>query len=100
MGGMEIDKDGTVKPDGRLFFGGDYILNDNSVFTLVIQGTENGKPIEKINLVAKTERSARMETNKISPMIKYNKPRFITIEKLKEAENKRDLVAGTNSNGF
>ena len=99
MSGFEITKDThLVIENGRLFFGGNYILEfSTDRYMFVNQGTRNNEPIERIPLNARTQRKARRETNLMSPIIKADKPRFITEAELKAKQEKQNAVKGTNA---
>jgi len=86
MSGFEIEENGKIIPQGQIFFGADFILQNHDDFELIIQQVRNGAQTEKIKLAAKTERQARRETNKINPMWKtaYSKPSFIDINRYNE----------------
>ncbi len=98
MSGLEIENNGKVIPKGQIFNGADFVLK-NSVFIsdktgdymLIIQHVRNGEPTKNKMLKAKTERSARIEINKINPMYKSQKPYFINrdryLAKLKEQKD-------------
>lgn len=100
MGGLEIGKtDHLVIDNGRLFFGGDYILEKSPTeFVFINQNTENGQPIKEIPLNADSQRKARRETNLMSGYIKASKPSFITLERLDAEKKKQNEKAGTNAN--
>lgn len=79
MGGLEIDKTGEVISHGQIFFGSDFIVKyENGTSKLFIQNVANGEPTKTVNLKGKTDRSLRIETNKINPQYKHQKPRIIT----------------------
>ncbi len=98
MSGLELDENNKVLAKGQIFNGADFILK-NSVFEsdkagdymLIIQSVRNGEPTKNIMLKAKTERSARIEINKINSMYKHQKPYFINrdryLAKLKEQKD-------------
>lgn len=92
MDGFQISKDGKIIPDSQIFFGSDFILKNNDDFELIIQHVRNNEQTQKIKLAAKTERSARIEINKINPSWKdaYSKPRFVNIQELEAKILKRD----------
>lgn len=79
MSGFEIEQNGKVIPEGQIFYGANFILEKETGFILIIQQVKNGDKINKTPLKAKTQRSARMEINKLFPVFKgaYSKPRFI-----------------------
>ncbi len=100
MSGFEIAKDGKVLSQGQIFFGADFVLKNNDEYTLIIQHVRNLEQIQKIKLQAHTDRSARIEINKINPSWKtaYSKPSFIDISRYNEELEKQKLKAGSNSN--
>jgi hypothetical protein len=99
MSGLELDEKGKIKDKGQIFYGADFVLK-NSVFEsnkagdymLIIQSVRNGEQTKNKMLKAKTERSARIEINKINSMYKHQKPRFINrdqyLAKLKDQKEK------------
>ncbi len=97
MSGLELEK-GKVLAKGQIFNGADFVLKNSVLesdkigdYMLIIQSVRNGEQTKNIMLKAKTERSARIEINKINPMYKHNKPYFINRErylaKLKEQKD-------------
>ncbi len=92
MEGLQIDEDHKVIKDGRIFFGSNFILNKGSSFEFIVQSLPVEKSTYKIELQAKTERSARVELNKMFPQLRhaYSKPRFVSLQELAAAIKKRD----------
>ena len=105
MSGLELDEKGKVIPKGQIFNGADFVLKNSVLesdkigdYMLIIQSVKNGEKTINKMLKAKTERSARIEINKINSMYKHNKPYFINrdryLAKLKEQKDH----AGKNYN--
>ena len=92
MYGMQIDENHKVIPNGRVFFGSNFILDKGGSFEFIVQSLPVDQQTKKIELKAKSQRSARVELNKMFPQLRnaYAKPRFVTIEELEEAIQKRD----------
>jgi len=80
MAGLEIDKKThEIISHGQIFFGGDFIVKyENDTAKLFIQNVRNGEPTKTIDLKGQTDRSIRIETNKINPRYKTQKPRIIS----------------------
>jgi len=103
MSGLELDEKGKVISKGQIFNGADFVLKNSVVdceckpcnndidYMLIIQHVRNGEQTKNIRLKAKTERSARIEINKINSMYKAQKPYFIArdryLAKLKEQKD-------------
>lgn len=98
MGGLEITQDGLVIPNGKIFFGGDFILDQGDKFTLILQQVKNGSPVEKIPLKANTQRKARMEINKLDPRFKWSKPAFMPYQRYADELAKQESQAGEQHN--
>lgn len=81
MKGLEIDiKTHEIISHGQIFYGGDFIVQyENGTYKLIIQTVRNGEPTKTMDLKGKTERSIRIETNKINRNYKDRKPRIISI---------------------
>ena len=91
MHGFQVDENHKIIPNGKVMFGGDFILDKGGSYDLVIQRLPEGESVKKIELNATSERSARIEVNKINPGYKgHNKPDFVTVEKLQQVIAKRD----------
>lgn len=91
MHGFQVDENHKIIPDGRVMFGGDFILDKGGSYDLIIQRLPEGEKVKSIPLKAKSERSARIEINKINPGYKcHNKPDFVTVERLTQIIEKRD----------
>lgn len=92
MHGFQIDENSKIIKDGRVRFGGDFILDKGDSFEFIIQRLPVDEKTRVIKLQAKTQRSARMELNKMFPQLRsaYSKPDFVTIEKFNETIKKRD----------
>ena len=83
MSGLELEK-GKVKAKGQIFNGADFVLKNSVLesdkvgdYMLIIQSVRNGEQTINKMLKAKSDRSARIEINKINPMYKHQKPYFI-----------------------
>lgn len=95
MSGLEITNDGKIIQNGQVFFGSNFILQKETGFILIIQSVRNGEKPQKFPLQAKTQRSARMEINKMFPQFKnaYSKPRFIeSLRYLAELEKQAEQL--------
>ena len=91
MHGFQVDENHKIIPNGRIRFGGDFILDKGGSYELIIQRLPEGESIKKIELKATSERSARIEINKINLGYKgRNAPDFVTVEKLQQIIAKRD----------
>lgn len=92
MDGQQIDENHKIIKNGRLMFGSDFILNKGNSFEFIIQNIAVNEKTRKIELDAKTQRSARMELNKMFAHLRhaYSKPRFVSIEELEAKILKRD----------
>ncbi len=100
MSGFQIAKDGKIMQDGQILFGADFVLINNDEYTLFIQHVRNNEQTQKFTLKAKTQRSARIEINKINPSWKtaYSKPYFVDIAKYNEKLAEQKQKAGGISN--
>lgn len=100
MSGFQIDKAGKIIPEGQILFGADFVLKNNDEYTLFIQHVRNNEQTQKTELKAKTQRSARIEINKINPSWKnaFSKPYFVDITKYNEKLEEQKLKAGSISN--
>ena len=92
MNGQQIDEDHKVLKNGRVMFGSDFILDKGDSFEYIIQNMPVNEKTRKIELKAKTQRSARMELNKMFAHLRhaYSKPRFVSIQELEAKILKRD----------
>ena len=100
MYGLQIDENRKVLPNGRVMFGSNFILDKGGSFEFIIQSLPTDKETQKIPLKAKTQRSARMELNKMFPRLRdaYSKPRFVSIEQLEAEIIKRDEAIKEEAN--
>jgi len=93
MAGYEITNNGKILPNGRVFFGANFILKSARGYDFIIQQTKSGK-LQTIELKAKSDRSARIEINKLYPGLRnsYHKPRFVDFSTWNAENMKRDAT--------
>jgi hypothetical protein len=94
MYGLEIDKKTSeIISHGQIFYGADFIVKyENGTYKLIIQTVRNGEATKSIDLKGKTDRSIRIETNKMFPRFKSHKPRIISISQYFEKLNQQNGV--------
>ena len=100
MNGQQIDENHKIIKDGRLMFGSNFILDKGDSFEFIIKQLPVNEKTRKIELKAKTQRSARMELNKMFAHLRhaYSKPRFVSIEELAAKIQKRDEAITQEAN--
>ena len=94
MKGLEIDKKThEIISHGQIFYGADFIVKyENGTYKLIIQTVRNGEATKSIDLKGKTDRSIRIETNKMFPRFKWRKPAIISISRYMEKLNEQNGV--------
>jgi hypothetical protein len=87
--------EGKVTKESKIMFGTDFILDKGDSFDFIIQ---SGEQTKKIELKAKTQRSARLELNRIFPSLRnaYRKPDFVTLDYLQKKIEEKERAIGTN----